>query len=97
VFVFFIFISSNKVSTTSLQYSFPLSETISNGKPFLHNHHEKRAEPKKATLFSGIATCSAYLKKLSVIHSLNLSKGIVLGVQTVLAQNIAIMDLEMLY
>jgi hypothetical protein len=44
-----------------------LSETINNGKPCLHNHLEKRAEPPVGVLLSAIATSSAYFETMWIL------------------------------
>ncbi len=62
----------------SLQNSFQLTETISNGNPCLHNHLEKSAEATVGALLSRIATSSAYFENASLIHNMNFSpEGIV--------------------
>jgi hypothetical protein len=60
------------VSTISLQNSLPLSETISNDRPCLHNHLENRADATETALLSGIATNSAYFEIASVTQRMNI-------------------------
>ena len=71
VCIFLIFNNSSSFSIIWLQNLVPLSDTISRGKPCLHNHLEKSAEATVVALLSGMATSSAYFENASVTHNMN--------------------------